>query len=140
MAQHNQEIIKVCIKVSTNVPKEMSPASPTTHKTPIKHELSDNALTHIQSQIDILKGEIEKTNTYCTEFKDDINKKLEHKNIHELDENEILCERIVLLEKENNCLNNKVKNQQFITQMLISNENGKTRWKPSKSNKYRSSR
>ena len=38
------------------------------------------------------------------EFKHDINKKLEHKNIRERDENEIFIERIVLLEKENNCL------------------------------------
>ena len=61
----------------------MSPASPTIRETPTKHEISDNVLTHIQSQVDILKGEIEKTNTYCTEFKDDINKKLEHKGIFE---------------------------------------------------------
>ena len=63
MAHHNQEIIKVHIPVSTNVPIEMSPASNKLHKTPLKHEISDNALTHIQSQIDILKQEIEKTNT-----------------------------------------------------------------------------
>ena len=63
MAQHNQEIIKVRILVSTNVPIEMSPASPKIHKTPPKQEISDNAPTHIQSQIDILKEEIEKTNT-----------------------------------------------------------------------------
>ena len=104
MAQHNQEIIKVCVPVSTNIPIELSPASPKIHKTPTKHKISDNAFTYTQSQIDILKEEIEKTNTYCTEFKDDINKKLEHKSIRERDENEILYERIVLLEKENNCL------------------------------------
>ena len=39
----NQEIIKVCIPVST----KMSPTSPAIHKTPTKHEISDNALTHI---------------------------------------------------------------------------------------------
>ena len=42
---------------------EMSPASPTIHKTPIKHEIYDNVLAHIQAQKDILKEEIEKTNT-----------------------------------------------------------------------------
>ena len=42
------------------------------------------------------------------EFKDDINKKLEHKSIRERDENEILCKRVVLLEKENNCLKNEI--------------------------------
>ena len=105
MAQHNHEheIIKVYIPVSTNIPIEISPASPTIHKTTTKHEISGNALSHIQSQIDILKEEIEKTNSYCTEFKDEIKKKLEHKSIRERDESEILCERIVLLEKENNC-------------------------------------
>ena len=61
--QHNQEIIIVRIPVSTNLPIEMSPPSPKIHKTPPKHEISDNALTHIQSQIDILKEEIEQKNT-----------------------------------------------------------------------------
>ena len=54
MVQHNQEIIKVCIPVSTNTPTEMSPTSPTIHKTPTKYEISDNAFTHIQNQTDIL--------------------------------------------------------------------------------------
>ena len=36
------------------------------------------------------------------EFEHDINQNVEHKNIRERDENEILYERIVLLEKENN--------------------------------------
>ena len=104
MAQYNHDTIKVCIPVSTNLPIEMSPASPTIHKTPTKHEISYNARTQIQSQIDILKEEIEKRNNYCTEFKDDIKKKLEHKSIRERDENKILYEKIVLLEKENNSL------------------------------------
>ena len=51
--------------------------APTIHKTPTKHEISNNAHSYIQSQIDTLKEEIAKTNTYCTEFKDDINKQLE---------------------------------------------------------------
>ena len=59
MAQHNQEIINVCIPVSASIPIEMSTASPTIQKTPTKHEVSDNALTRIQSQIDILKEEIQ---------------------------------------------------------------------------------
>ena len=119
MAQHNHEheIIKECIPVSTNITIEISPASPTIQKTKTKHEIFDNVLTQIQSQIDILlKEEIEKTNTYCTEFKDDTKRNLNR--IRERDENEILCERTVLLEKENNCLKN---------------ENGKTQWKSSKS-------
>ena len=99
MAQNNQEIIKVCIPVPTNIPTEISPASPAIYKTPTKHEISDNVLTHIQSQIDKSRKQ------NYTEFKHDINKKLEHKSIRERDENEILYERIVLLEKENNCSN-----------------------------------
>ena len=55
-----------------------------------------------------------------------LKKKLEHKNNGERDENETLYERIVLLEKENNCLKNEIKNQQLVIQMLSSNENGKT--------------
>ena len=128
MAQHNHEIIKVCIPVSTNIPIEMSPASPTIHKTPTKHEISNNALTHIQSQTDILKKKLRKQTPIVRNFKDDINKKLEHKSIRE-----VLCERIVLLEKENNYLKNEIKNQQLIIQMLLPNENGKTQWKSSKS-------
>ena len=57
---------------------------------------------------------------------------LEHKSIRERDGNEILYEKIILLEKENNCSKNKIKNQRLITQMLISNKNGKTLWKSSK--------
>ena len=132
MAQHNHEDMKVCIPVSTNIPIEMF-AFPTIHKTATKHEISDNALIQVQSQIDIFQEGIENINTYSTEFKDDVNKNLEHKSIRERDENGILCERIVLLEKENSCLKNKIKNQQLINQILVSNENGKTQWKSSKS-------
>ena len=57
---------------------------------------------------------------------------LEHKSIRERDGNEILYEKTILLEKENNCSKNKIKNQRLITQMLISNKNGKTLWKSSK--------
>ena len=83
-----------------NIPIKTSPASPTIHKTLTKHEISDNALIHIQSQTDKLKEEIEKTNTYCKGFKDDINKKLEHKFIRESDENETLCERTFYSKKK----------------------------------------
>ena len=77
----------------------------------ISYTIFKAVLTYIQSQIDILREKTEKRNTYCTEFKDDINKKLEHKSIRERDENETLYERIDLLKKENNCLKNKIKNQ-----------------------------
>ena len=105
-------------------PKECRPHLLRYTKTPTKQEISGNALTHIQSPIYILKVEIEKTSTYYTESKDAINEKLEHKGNRERDENETLCERIVLLGKENNCSKNEIKNQQFIIQMLISMENG----------------
>ena len=67
------------------------------------------------------------------EFKDDINKKLEHKSIPERDENEILCERVVLLKKENNCL--KKRNLKSIVYNSNShiNKNRKTQWKSLKS-------
>ena len=60
MARYNQEIINVYIPVSTDILVEMSPASPTRHKTPTKYKMSDNALTYIRSQIDVLTEEIEK--------------------------------------------------------------------------------
>ena len=62
MVRHNHEIIKVPIPVLPNVLIEMSSASPKIEKTPAKHKISNNALTHIQSQRDILKEKIEKTN------------------------------------------------------------------------------
>ena len=108
MAQHNQEIIKVCLPVSTNIAIEMSPASPTIHKTLTKHKISDSALTHIQSQIDISKEEIQKTNIYVGNLKiikiRNLNiKVLEHQKYdqqnRERDENEILYKRIVLTQK-----------------------------------------
>ena len=70
MTKHNQKIIKVCIPVLTNIPIEI-PAYPTINKNPTKHEISDNAVTYIQNQMDILKEEIEKQNNYCMEFTDD---------------------------------------------------------------------
>ena len=60
MARYNQEIIKVYIPVSTDILVEMSPASPTRHKTPTKNKISDNALTYIRNQIDVLTEEIGK--------------------------------------------------------------------------------
>ena len=48
------------------------------------------------------------------EFEHGIDKKLGHKNVCEGDENELLYERIVILEKENNCLKNKTKHEQLI--------------------------
>lgn len=60
MARYNQEIIKVYIPVSTDILVEMSPASPTRHKTPTKYKISENALTYIRSQIDVLTEVIEK--------------------------------------------------------------------------------
>ena len=48
------------------------------------------------------------------EFKHDIDKKFEHKNVCEGDENEILYERIFILEKENNCFKSKIKHEQLI--------------------------
>ena len=98
----------MCIPVSTNILIEILPASPMIYKAQTKHKISDNALTLIQSQIGILKEEIEKTNTYCTKFKDNINKKLEHKSIHERNENEVLYKRIDLHKMGNSCLRKEI--------------------------------
>ena len=41
---------------------------------------------------------------------------------HKTDEAEILYEKIRMLEKENQCLKNKIKNQQVVIEMLITND------------------
>ena len=42
--------------------------------------------------------------------------------MHKNDVAETLYERIAMLEKENQCLKNKIKNQQAVIEILITNE------------------
>ena len=41
---------------------------------------------------------------------------------HKNDETEILYERIIMLEKENQCLKNEIKNQPVVVEILITND------------------
>ena len=55
--------------------------------------------------------------------------------IHKRDEAEILYEKITILEKENQCLKNEVKNQQAAIEMLITGDKCRNEWKVIKNDK-----
>ena len=61
------------------------------------------------------------------EFQRNIEKTLPKAKLNDQDEAEILYERIVILEKENKCLKNEVRNQKEIIQTLLTDER-KERW------------
>ena len=61
------------------------------------------------------------------EFQRNIVKTLTKAKLNDRDEAEILYERIVILEKENECLKNEARNQKQIIQTLLSDER-KERW------------
>ena len=61
------------------------------------------------------------------EFQRNIVKTLTKAKLNDRDEAEILYERIVILEKENECLKNEVRNQKQIIQTLLTDER-KERW------------
>ena len=67
---------EVIIPITTNIPIELSPASPVLPKTPTKDHLPSNETTYIQHQIDLLRQELEKNITANNDFKNFINKKL----------------------------------------------------------------
>ena len=67
---------EVIIPITTNIPIELSPASPVLPKTPTKDHLPSNETTYIQNQIDLLRQELEKNITANNDFKNFINKKL----------------------------------------------------------------
>ena len=48
---------------------------------------------------------------------------------HKNDAAEILHDRIRMLEKENQCLKHKIKNQQAVIEMLIANDKCADEWK-----------
>ena len=79
-------------------------------------------MTYIQQQIDRLRLEMEKNVAEKNEFKNLIKKTLAEERIYKRDEVEILYEKITILEKENQCLKNEVKNQQFVVEMLITRD------------------
>ena len=120
---------EVIIPITTNIPIELSPASPVLPKTPTKDHLPSNETTYIQNQIDLLRQELEKNITANNDFKNFINKNLVDDRAIKNDSAEILYERISMLEKENQCLKNNIKNQQAVIEMLIVNDKCTDEWK-----------
>ena len=120
---------EVLIPIATNIPIELSPASPVLPKTPTIEHLPLNDTTYFQHQIDLLRQELEKNVTANNDFKNFINKKLADERAHKNDSAEILYEKIRMLEKENQCLKNEIKNQQAVIEMLITNDKCSDEWK-----------
>ena len=106
-------------------PIELTPGSPLLRKTPTKGEITSNNYSYIQHQIDLLKQELEKNTAKNIEFRRNIEKKLTKSKLNDRDEAEILYERIIILEKKNECLKNEVLNQKEIIQKLLTEERKK---------------
>ena len=70
-----------------------------------------NDTAYFQHQVDLLREELEKNVTANNDFKNFINKNLADERAHKNDVAEILHGRIRMLEKENQCLKNQIKNQ-----------------------------
>ena len=96
--------------------------------TPTAENEAYHNYTYIQCQIDLLRERIEESFKENVDFKNDINKRLQLKSMRDRDEVDILYEQITLLERENSCLKNEIKNQQYIIKMLA-NENNTSQWK-----------
>ena len=76
-------------------------------------------MIYIQHQIDRLRQEMEKNAAENNEFKTLMRKTLAVEQTHKRQEAQIIYEKIIVLEKENQCLKNGVKNQQAVIEMLI---------------------
>ena len=120
---------EVLTTIATNIPTELSTASPVLPKAPTMEHLPLNDTTYFQHQIDLLKQELEKNATANNDFKNFTNKKLADERAHKNDSAEILNERIRMLKKENQCLKNEIKNQQVVIEMLITNDICADEWK-----------
>ena len=105
---------EVLIPIATNIPIELSPASPVLPKTRTMEHLPLNDTTYFQHQVDLLRQELEKSVTANNDFKNFINKKFADERAHKNDAAEILHDRMRMFEKENQCLINEIKNQQAV--------------------------
>ena len=68
------------------------------------------------------KQELEKNTVTNTEFRKKIEQTLTKAKLNDKDKAEILYERIVILEKENECLKNEVRNQKEKIKTLLTGE------------------
>ena len=57
--------------------------------------------------------------------------------IHKREETETLYEKITILEKENQCLKNEIKNEQAVIEMLITGNKSGKEWKVVKNDKIK---
>ena len=120
---------KVLIPITTNIPKELSPASPVLPKTPTMEYVPLNDTTYFQHQIDLLRQELENNITVNNYFKKFINKKLADERAHKNDSPEVLYERLRMLEKENQCPKKEIENQQAVIEIPITNDKCADEWK-----------
>ena len=104
-------------------------------KTPTKTKIPSTDMTFIQHQVDALRQEIEKNAAENNEFKNLIKKKITEERIHKRGKAETLYEKITILEKENQCLKNEVKNKQAVIEMLITGDKCRNEWKVVKKDK-----
>ena len=79
--------------------------------TPTAENEAYHNYTYIQCQIDLLRERIEESFKENVDFKNDINKRLQLKSMRDRDDVNILYEQITLLERENSCFKNEIKNQ-----------------------------
>ena len=122
-------MVKCYFNIATNTPIELSPYSTVLlPKTPTKEDLPVNEKTYIQHQIHLWRQEPEKNITANNHFKNFINKKLANEKAIESDSEEIFLEKIRMLEMENQCLKNEIKNQQAVIEMLITNDKCTNEW------------
>ena len=115
----------------------LSPSSPVLLKTPTKAQIPSTDMTYIHHQVDRLRQEIEKNAAENNESKNLIKKNLTEGRIHKRDEAKILSKNITILEKENQCLKNEVKNQQAAIEMLITEDKCGNEWKVVKNDKIK---
>ena len=85
---------EVLIPIATNIPIELSPASPVLPKTRNMENLPLNNTIYFQHQVDLLMQELEKNVTANNDFKNFTNKKLADERAHKNDATEILYDTI----------------------------------------------
>ena len=117
---------EVLIPITTNTSIKISLIWPVLQRLLLWNIYLRLPTTHFQHQIDLLRQELEKDVLRIIILKNKTKKKKKKKSpdgrAHKTDEAEILYEKIRMLEKENQCLKNKIKNQQVVIEMLITND------------------
>ena len=100
---------EVVIPIATNIPIELSPASPVLPKTPATEHLSLNDTTYFQRQIDLLRQELEKKTLLQNDFKNFINKKLRMKERIKMSQLKFHMKELECLKKKTSALKTQLK-------------------------------